>query len=140
SDETVRLNGVVTFGGFPRTTLQMRRGWGSVIAPAVTNAGPLNVGAALNGLAANPAIVIEAASSFISTGGVVSANTIWPPNSRIHLTNTLTVNAGVTLTIGAGTIVELYTGTGTAGSAAEIVVNGTLQVNGTEASPVAFVP
>jgi len=47
---------------------------------------------------------------------------------------------GVTLTVGAGTIVEIYSGTGTAGSAAEIVLNGTLQVDGTESSPVVFAP
>ena len=44
------------------------------------------------------------------------------PNSRIHVTGTLTINAGATLTIGEGTIVTLYSGNGTAGSAAEIVV------------------
>jgi hypothetical protein len=50
------------------------------------------------------------------------------------------VNAGVTLTVGAGTIVKIYTGTATNGSAAEIRVDGTLQVNGTEANPVVFCP
>ncbi len=139
-NEAVWLNGIVTFGGFPGTTVQMRRGWGSVVAPAATAAGTLNVDAHLAGLAHNPAIVIEAAPVFTSVTGTLAANTNWPANSRIHVTGSLTVNAGVTLTVGAGTIVEIYSGNGTAQSAAEIVVNGTLQVNGTEANPVAFVP
>src|SRR6185503_16306822 len=108
SDETVRLNGTVSFGGFPRTTLQMRRGWGSVVAPPVTNAGTLNVAASLNGLSANPAITIEVAPSFTGASGTISVNTAWPANSRIHVTNTLTISAGATLTIGAGTIVKIF--------------------------------
>ena len=140
ANETVRLNGVVSFGAFPNSTLQLRRGWGSVIAPAVTNAGTVHVAAFVNGLTANPAIEIEAAPDFTSTSGVITASVTWPANSRIHLTNTLTINAGASLTIGAGSIVVLSTGTGTAGSAAEIVVNGTLQVNGAETSPVVFAP
>ena len=140
SNETVRLNGTVTFGGFPQTTIQMRRGWGSIVAPATTVAGALNVAAGVNGLTANPAINIEAAPTFTNVSGTLSSNTIWAPNSRIHVTGPLTVSAGVTLTVGAGTVVEVYSGTGTAGSAAEIILNGTLQVDGTESSPVIFVP
>ena len=139
-NETVRLNGLVGFGGFPQTTLQMRRGWGSVVAPAMTAAGALHVDAAVNGLTHNPTINIEAAPVFTSVSGTIAANTAWPANSRINVTGTLTVNAGVTLTVGAGTIVKVYSGTGTAGSAAEIVVNGTLQVNGVEGNPVVFAP
>ncbi len=140
SNENVRLNGVVTFGGFPLTTLQLRRGWGSVVAPAVTTAGPLNVSAGLNGLTHNPAINFEAAPVFTSVTGTIAANTTWPANSRIHVTGTLTINAGATLTVGEGTIVKIYSGTATNGSAAEIVVNGTLQVNGVEGNPVVFAP
>ena len=140
ANENVRLNGVVTFGGFPTTTLQLRRGWGSVIAPAATTAGPLNVGAGVNGLAHNPVITIEAAPVFTSVTGAIAANTTWPANSRIHVTGTLTINAGATLTVGAGTIVKIYSGNGTAQSAAEIVVNGALQVNGVDGNPVVFTP
>src|SRR4029079_17880465 len=110
-----------------RSTLQMRRGWGSMLAPAATAAGTVDVAAALNGLTANPSIAIEASPTFTTVNGAIASNTSWPPNSRIHVTGTLTINAGVTLTVGAGTIVKIYTGTGTAGSAAEIVVNGLLQ-------------
>ena len=140
ANEAVWLNGTVTFGGFPGTALQMRRGWGSIVAPAAATAGTINVDAHVAGLAHNPAITILAAPVFTNVTGTIAASTSWPVNSRIHVTGTLTINAGVTLTVGAGTIVEVYSGNGTAQSAAEIVVNGTLQVNGTEANPVAFVP
>lgn len=140
ANETVRLGGLVTFSGFPGTTAQMRRGWGSVVAPAKTAAGAVAVGGAVGVVTANPTINIEAAPVFTDVTGAIAANTSWPANSRINITGTLTINAGVTLTVGAGTIVKIYTGNGTAETAAEIVVNGSLMVNGTEANPCAFVP
>ncbi|MDB6171657.1 MAG: hypothetical protein JWL59_968 [Chthoniobacteraceae bacterium] len=140
SNETVRLNGIVSFGAFPRTTLQMRRGWGSLLGPALTGSGPLNLAAAVNGLAANRTMTLEAAPVFTDVSGAIAANTIWPENSRIHISGTLIINTDITLKIGAGSIVLISTGTGAAGSAAEVVVNGTLQLNGTEASPVVFAP
>ncbi|MEO7319323.1 MAG: hypothetical protein ABIZ56_10075, partial [Chthoniobacteraceae bacterium] len=140
ANETVRLGGRVTFSGFPGTTAQMRRGWGSVVAPAKTTAGAISVGGAVAGLSVNPTINIEAAPVFTDVSGVIVADTTWLVNSRINVTGTLTVNAGVTLTVGAGTLVKIHTGNGTAGTAAEIVVNGSLIVNGTEGNPCAFVP
>ena len=139
ANENVRLNGVVAFGGFPQTTAFMRRGWGSVQAPAATAAGTTDIAASVNSLAASRAITFEAAPVFTTISGPIG-NTTWPPNSRIHVTGLLTVNTGATLTVGEGTIVKIYTGTATNGSAAEIRVDGTLQVNGTEASPVVFCP
>ena len=140
ANEPVRLNGTVRFAGLPRTTLQLRRGWGSVIAPAVATAGPLNLAPGVNELIAPRTINIEAASTYTNVSGTIASSTTWPANSRIRVTGNLTINAGATLTVGPGTIVQVYTGTGSAGSAAEIIVNGTLQVNGTETNPVAFGP
>jgi hypothetical protein len=129
SGEIVRLNGAVTFGGFPQNTLQLRRGWGSIVLPSATNAGPLQVDAAVNGLSQNPSINIEASPSFSTAGGVIASNTNWNANSRMHVTSTLTINAGATLTVGAGTIVTVAPGV-------EIIVNGTLQVNGADGQPL----
>ncbi len=140
ANETVRLNGIVAMSGFPSTKVQMRRGWGSVTAPAVSAAGTVNVNAAVNGLFHNPAITIEAAPVFTTVSGTIAANTTWPANSRIHVTGALTVNAGATLTVEQGAIVKVYTGTATNASAAEIIVNGTMQINGVEGNPVAFIP
>ena len=137
ANETVRLNGLVAMSGLPATKVQMRRGWGSNQVPAATAAGTVNVGAALNGLVSNPEVTFEAAPVFTTVSGTIG-NTTWPANSRIHVTGGLTVSAGATLTVGAGTIVKIYTGTATNGSAAEIRVDGSLVVNGTESSPVVF--
>lgn len=138
-NEPLWLNGVVTFDGFPGATLQLRRGWGSVTAPAAT-AGTLQVKAKVAGLTHNPSIVIEQAPVFTDVSGTISSNTTWPANSRIHITGTLTIAAGATLTIGEGTIVTIYSGNGTAGTAAEIVSNGAIQINGAAGNPVVLAP
>ena len=139
-NETVRLNGLVNFAGFPGATMQMRRGWGSGLIPARTGAGTVNVNAQVTGLIHNPSITFVTAPVFTNVSGTIAANTNWPANSRIAVTGTLTINAGVTLTVGAGTIVKIYSGTSTNGTAAEIVVNGTLQINGADGNPVVFTP
>lgn len=133
------LNGNVTFGGFPTTSLPLRRGWGCAIAPAATT-GPISLQATTANLSDNPTITIEPSPAFTTVSGTISSNTTWPENSRIHVTSTLTINNGSTLTIGAGTIVTIFSGTATAGSAAEIVVNGSLVSNGTSDNPVVFTP
>jgi hypothetical protein len=140
ANETVRLNGIVTFSGAPSTNVQMRRGWGSVQVPAATSAATVDLGAEVNGLAASRAVTFEAAPVFTTVSGTIAADTTWPANSRIHVTGGLTVSAGATLTVGAGSIVKIYTGTATNGSAAEIRIDGALVVNGTEAQPVVFCP
>lgn len=139
TNEPLWLNGTVSFGGFPATTLQMRRGWGSTLAPAATS-GTIQVNASVNGLTDNPSVVIESSPVFTDVSGTISSNTTWPANSRIHVTGTLTIAPAATLTIGEGSIITVYTGNGTAGSAAEIVLNGLMQVNGTQANPVVFAP
>ena len=140
TNETVRLNGVVRFGGLPQTTLQLRRGWGSVVAPARTAPGPVLLAAEVNGVTADRTVTIENAPAFTDVSGALSGNTVWPPNARMRVVDTLTINAGATLTIGAGSIVLMGAGNGAPGSATEIVVHGELTVNGTESEPVVFAP
>jgi hypothetical protein len=138
-NEPLWLNGVVTFGGFPGSTLQLRRGWGSVTAPAAS-AGTIQVKAQVAGLTDNPSIIIGSTPAPIDISGTIASNTTWAANSHYHVTGTLTINAGVTLTIEQGVIVTLYSGNGTAGSAAEIVSNGAMQINGVAGNPVTFAP
>lgn len=138
--ESLWLNGVVHLTGFPTSTIQLRRGWGSAVAAAVNTPGAHPVGASVNGLTSNRSISIEATPTFTDMSGTISADTTWPANSRVRVTGTLTIAAGTTLTIGAGSIILVDTGNGTGSSAAELVVNGTLQANGTEAAPIVFAP
>lgn len=139
ANEPLRLNGTVKFGGFPATTLQLRRGWGSAVLPPAP-AGSIGIDARVAGLGDNPTILIESAPVFTDVSGTISSDTTWPANSRIHVTGTLTIAAAATLTVGEGSIVTLHTGNGTAGSAAEVVVNGALLINGTDGNPVVFAP
>jgi hypothetical protein len=138
--EGLRLNGTVTFAGLPRTRLLLRRGWGSATAAAIAEPGARALGAEVNGLEHNPTILFEAAPSFTDVSGAIASDTTWPANSRIRVTGTLTVNAGVTLTVGPGTIVLVSTGTAANASAAEIVVNGALHINGADGNPIVFAP
>ncbi len=138
--EPLWLNGTVALGGFPATPVQLRRGWGSVLAPAAGAAGTLRVDAGVCGLTADPAIEIELAPAFTDVSGTIATDTAWPADSRIRITGTLTIAAGATLTVGAGTVVLVHGGDGSAGSAAEVVVNGALQVDGSPGAPVVFAP
>ena len=140
ANEPLWLNGKITLGAWPGTVVQMRRGWGSVNAPALSTTGTVDVEASLAGLANHRSITLEAAPVFTNVSGTISSDTTWPAHSRIHVTGTLTVAAGATLTIGEGSVITVYTGAGTAGSAAEISVSGSLVCTGTEAAPVVFAP
>ncbi len=63
---------------------------------------------------------------WISTvSGAISANTTWTASSTYVIDGVLTVNAGVTLTIPADTVVKFKT------ISSGIIVNGTLNANGT---------
>ncbi|MEW6160966.1 MAG: hypothetical protein AB1813_26350, partial [Verrucomicrobiota bacterium] len=60
-------------------------------------------------------------------------NTVWNENARVHVTGSLTVPAGASLTIGAGSIVWLD-------PAVNITNSGTLEIHGTVERPVVFTP
>ena len=102
-----RINGLMTAPGFEANPIQVFRGVGSGMLPPAFAAGPLIYAANLAGLQTNKVIQIESTTSWTPRSGVLAASEAWPENSRIHLTAGLTVPAGVTLTIGAGTVVKL---------------------------------
>ena len=55
----------------------------------------------------------------------------WAPNSRIHVTNSITISEGSTLTIGEGAIVLLE-------PSVNVTNTGHIVINGTKESPVVF--
>lgn len=67
----------------------------------------------------------------IEVGGTLKSDATWFGRSLIHVTSSLTVQSGVTLTIEPGTIVKIANG-------AQISVSGVLNANGTRAQPVVF--
>lgn len=66
-----------------------------------------------------------------STAGHISSSTTW--SGLMEVTQQTTVDAGVTLTIAAGTTVKF-------GESASIVVNGLVDIQGTKASVVTLAP
>jgi hypothetical protein len=131
--EGLRLNGRVVLGGLSGRSFWLRRGWGSRLLPAFGQAGAVALGGSVQGLPGHGQTVVEDNIAWADVAGNLPGDTTWPANSRIHVTETLTVASGNTLTIGAGSIIKLEPGV-------VIVVNGALQVDGTVAEPVAFVP
>lgn len=126
----IRANGILDAPGHP--VVQLRRGVGSGFLAATNPAGALNYTPTVGGIATNKVIQIEAAPSWTTASGVLG-DTTWPENSRIHVTGNLTVPNGVTLTVGAGTILRLNGGI-------DITNNGTIEIHGTFEQPVVFMP
>jgi hypothetical protein len=128
----IRANGFVAAAGHP--SIQVRRGVGSGFLAATNSAGTLEYAPAIQGLGTNKTITLEPpVAPWVQISGTLSGNVSWPANSRIHVTTNITVNAGATLTIGAGTIVRIN-------PRCDITNNGAVVINGTRADPVVFMP
>ncbi|MFO0598045.1 MAG: hypothetical protein U0228_22275 [Myxococcaceae bacterium] len=71
---------------------------------------------------------------------VISSNTTW--SGTVNLDRDVIVNSGVTLTVSAGTTINITTtdaaNIGSVAGKVEIIVQGTMNVNGTSGSPVLF--
>jgi hypothetical protein len=131
AEHAVRANGLVTAAGHP--SIQVRRGVGSGFLSANHAAGPLTYAAQLQGLQTNKTINLESNTAWTIVSGVLNGNVAWPDNARIYVITNLTVAAGATLTIGAGTIVRVNYRT-------DITNNGSILINGTVERPVVFMP
>ncbi|YCM46220.1 hypothetical protein V2O64_09330 [Verrucomicrobiaceae bacterium 227] len=126
------LHSAVTSENFAQHPIQLRRGFGYTILPSRA-AATISYNAITAGLSQSIDTVIESETVWTGTSGTLGSNTSWPANSRIHLTDDLTIEAGATLTIGAGTIVKVAT-------AGDFHIKGTLEINGTLTQPVVFAP
>src|SRR4029077_5583091 len=85
------------------------------------------------------AVAPRAASATIISGGNLGNQTWTPAGSPSVFSGDITVQAGATLTIQAGTVVQFLTGdaqsSGSDPNRIELTVNGALNVAGTPASP-----
>ena len=124
-----RVNGVVTVPGFESGNFRVLRGVGFGLLPPA-QPGTISYGAQLQSLQANKSINVQGPTTWTTVSGVLG-NTTWPANSRIHVTGNLTIPAGVTLTIGAGTVVRLNPGV-------NLTNSGLTLINGTTTQPVVF--
>ncbi|MCB1125766.1 MAG: hypothetical protein KDM81_04675, partial [Verrucomicrobiae bacterium] len=131
SGDAVRANGRLVADGF--ATLQVRRGVGSVISPALAEPGTRTWAPRLHDLTGSRTIDIEAETTWTPVAGVLASDTEWPPNSRIDVTGDLTVPADGSLIIGAGSVVRVA-------ADVEWHINGVLTINGTAEAPVVLTP
>jgi hypothetical protein len=124
------VNGTVTAAGFESHPLQLFRGVGSVFLPAAAQAGTIGYTTKVRSLQTPKSIVIESATTWQTVSGDLASSVNWGPNARIRIRNVannlLTIKSGVTLTIGAGSVVLIDPGI-TISVQGKIVVNGSLQ-------------
>lgn len=131
SDHAVRVNGSVAAPG--QVAFRLVRGVGSGFLAPTNPAGALAYSPTVGGLSTTKSIRIEAGTVWTAVGGTLAGNTTWPENSRIDVTNHLTLPTGSSLTIGAGSVVRVYPGIDITNEA-QVVINGTLD------NPVVFAP
>ncbi len=76
---------------------------------------------------------ISYSALFTISGGTISSNTTWGPNTNdtYHVTGNITINDGITLQINPGTTVKFVLGV-------QMTVYGTLDANGIESNKVVF--
>lgn len=130
-NQAVRANGSLEAAGHP--SIVIKRGVGSGFLAANNPAGTLGYTPQIKGVQGNKAINLEANTTWTTVAGTLAGTTAWPDNSRIRVTGHISVPAGATLTVGAGTIVLLNPGV-------NITNNGSVLINGTVDQPVVFMP
>jgi hypothetical protein len=126
-----RVNGNVTAAGFTGSPLPLRRGVGHTFLPAASSSGQINYEAQIQSLSTTRLINIDTSTTWSNVSGILPAATEWPANSRIRVTGNITIVAGNTLTIEAGTIVLLD-------ASVNVTNSGRTVINGTTDQPVVF--
>lgn len=125
----IRGNGTITAPGFDHSPIRVLRGVGSGFLPAATIGGALSYEARLHDMASDKIVNIDTDTSWTTVSGSLTGATTWPANSRIHINANLTMPAGSSLTIEAGSIIKLD-------PLVNIINSGTVIINGTLTRPV----
>jgi hypothetical protein len=131
-----RVNGKVLMTdqqGVNSGVLPMVRGVGHVLLPPAGSGNAISYVASIGGLTTNKVVAVDVSTTWSNVTGILPAGTVWPANSRIRVTGNITISAGNTLTVEAGTIVQLAAGV-------NITNSGRTVINGTTAQPVVFTP
>ncbi len=115
--------------------LSILRGVGSAFLPPATPPGISSYTAAIHSLENTAQVEIETSTTWQTVNEDIVTSTDWGQDARIHVRgvvdDTLTIPADVTLTIGAGSIILIDPDI-------DIVVEGSIIVNGTVERPVVF--
>ncbi len=135
SGNRLGVNGYVTADGFEDYPLQLFRGVGSVFLPAALESGIISYTAQIQSLQTPRQITIEASTTWQTVSANITSSVNWGEDARIRITapgdEVLTISAGATLTIGAGSIIIVDPDI-------SIEVLGQIIVNGTSQGPVVF--
>jgi hypothetical protein len=125
-----RVNGWVSAPGFELNAFRVLRGHGFGLLPPAAPGSMLAFNGTLQSLQTNKQINIESNTIWTTVSGILGTTT-WATNSRIHVTNNLSIPAGATLTIQAGTVVRLD-------PTVNVSSSGRTVINGTATQPVVF--
>ncbi len=126
-----RANGRVVAPGFESDSVQVRRGVGSGFLPPASAGAEVAYEARLHSLADPKTIAIDAVTTWRPVSGELTASTEWPARSRIRIDADLTVPAGTTLTVGAGSVIRLD-------PLVNITNSGRMVIEGTADEPVVW--
>jgi hypothetical protein len=123
-----RVNGSVSAAGQP--SFRILRGHGSGFLAAGVGGTPIEYNPQVGSISAYKEIEVDFSTTWTTVSGTLSS-TVWPENSRIHIIGNVTIPAGATLTIGAGTVVRIN-------PLINITNSGLTVINGTVDQPVVF--
>ena len=131
--DAVRLNGTLKTPERSSSDIRLLRGIGAGFYGAADTTGSLTLTPSLASLSAPQIVQVEPAPTWTEVNADVTTPTSWPANSRVRITADLTVASGVTLTVGAGSIIQISPDV-------QIDLEGTLEINGNTDQLVLFVP
>ncbi|MCC6234437.1 MAG: hypothetical protein IT580_17475 [Verrucomicrobiales bacterium] len=130
-ERVMRVNGDLTADAQP--TLAIKRGVGSGFLHRSASGESLVHRAEMGGLPVSLTVALDGGEAWTAVSGTLPRNTSWPPGARIAVTNDLTIPAGGTLEVGAGTVVRLDPGV-------NLFADGLMDVQGSVEDPVVFMP
>lgn len=130
---THRVGGVVRSHGLLSTghgaPIQLRRGVGSGFLTLSASSEPTTVPLKIGPIETQQTIAVETNPVWTDVSGSLSNNTTWPERSRIRITAPVALEKGVTLEIGAGSVIQCLAGS-------EFQVAGVIKANGVATNPV----
>lgn len=126
------LNAALRLADQPDHTIQLRRGFGYTLLPPQDTS--LSIDASTAGLSSSIQVVIEAgATPYTPVGGTIASDVDFGDGARLQFNEDVTVEAGTTLRIGAGSLVRLAPGV-------DLHIDGRFVVNATAENPTTFAP
>ncbi len=129
--ERTGVNGTITSAEYASFPIPLLRGVGSVFLPGAIGNQTIHYNGTVKTESVNKDIHIEPSTSWQEVSGSIASDTIWSANSRVKITDTLTIEPDITLTIGPGSVIIV---------APEVSINveGHIVTNGSDIAPIVF--